>query len=87
MSPRKCARASGSGSILCRASDQVLAQIRCVEYTLHPTFPDRIREICERGSSRQPFALTSRGWGTFQVQLRVFFKDGRTQSLTHDLKF
>jgi transcription initiation factor IIF auxiliary subunit len=74
-------------TIFVRAPDAVLEQIRCVEYTLHPTFPDRVREVCDRGSGRQPFALTARGWGTFEVRLRAFLKDGRVQALTHNLKF
>ena len=74
-------------TVFVRAPDNVLEQIRCVEYTLHPTFPDRVREVCDRGSGRQAFALTTRGWGTFEIQLRVLLKDGRAQALTHNLKF
>jgi transcription initiation factor IIF auxiliary subunit len=74
-------------TVFVQAPDSVLEQIRCVEYTLHPTFPDRVREVCDRGPSRQPFALTARGWGIFEIQVRVFLKDGHVQTLTHSLKF
>ena len=74
-------------TVFVQAPDDVLGQILCVEYTLHPTFPDRVREVCDRGSGRRPFALTGRGWGTFEVQLRVYLKDGRVQTLTNNLKF
>lgn len=67
--------------------NEVLEQIICVEYTLHPTFPNRIREVCVRGGEQRPFALVARGWGPFDLQARVFLKDGRVQSLTHSLKF
>ncbi|MEY3220108.1 MAG: hypothetical protein RIT27_1465 [Pseudomonadota bacterium] len=69
-------------------SDDILEQIRCVEYTLHPTFPNPIQEICERGrSENQGFVLSGNGWGTFDVKIRVLLKDGGVQKLTHTLKF
>jgi transcription initiation factor IIF auxiliary subunit len=74
-------------TVFVQAHDSVLGQIRCVEYTLHPTFPDPVREVCDRGTGRQPFSLTGRGWGAFEIQVRVFLKDGRVQSRTHNLKF
>lgn len=63
-----------------------LAQVRCVEYTLHPTFPDPVREVCERGTG-PAFPLSARGWGTFTVKVRVFFRSGAVQELTHQLSF
>lgn len=64
-----------------------LNQVRCVEYTLHPTFPNPIREVCEQGRVSEAFALTASGWGTFQIRIRVFLRNGQLQVLTHDLKF
>ncbi len=74
-------------TVFITAAPETLKEIRCVEYTLHPTFPDPVREICDRGGGPRPFALTARGWGTCQLRIRVIFKDGRVQQLTHDLAF
>lgn len=62
-------------------------QIQCVEYTLHPTFPNPVREVCHRGTDPHAFPLSTAGWGTFQIQIRVFLKNGRVQMLTHYLRF
>ncbi len=70
-----------------RAAPAVLDRIQCVEYRLHPTFPDPVRLVCKRGSGAQPFALTSNGWGTFSIAIKVQFKNGSTQELTHMLSF
>ncbi|UCD18435.1 MAG: hypothetical protein JSV44_05875 [Candidatus Zixiibacteriota bacterium] len=64
-----------------------LEKIQCVQYTLHPTFYDPVREVCERGSGPHAFALTATGWGTFEIKIRLFLKDGGTQDLTHMLDF
>lgn len=61
-----------------------LDRIRCVEYTLHPTFPNRVRVVCDRASK---FLLTARGWGTFRVGIKVMLKDDSVYELHHDLKF
>lgn len=74
-------------TVFIEAPDEVLRQIRCVEYTLHPTFPDPVRTICRRGTGRQAFALHGSGWGTFQIRIRVILNDGRIQELTHHLRF
>ncbi|MFW2440178.1 MAG: pYEATS domain-containing protein [Arenicellales bacterium] len=56
----------------------------CVEYTLHPTFPGTVRKLCD---STNGFELSSSGWGTFNVKIKVMFKDGRTKKLNHMLIF
>ena len=61
--------------------------IKCVEYTLHPTFPNPVRKVCEHGGPTQPFALTATGWGTFPVGIKILMKDGRNLELKHQLKF
>jgi len=66
---------------------EALDQIRCVEYTLHPTFPETVHEVCQFGIEDQPFALTAIGWGTFTIRIRVFLENGQIQKLTHHLKF
>ena len=60
------------------------AEIDCVEYTLHPTFPNPERRVC---APSDDFALTGTGWGTFEIKVRVVFKDGTEKRLTHMLKF
>lgn len=64
-----------------------LARIKCVEYTLHPTFPNPVRIVCNMGSVDQPFALRSNGWGTFAIKIRVLMQDGSFRDLTHQLSF
>lgn len=61
-----------------------LDRIRCVEYTLHPTFPNPVRMVCSR---QNRFELTTRGWGTFTVKIKVILKDGSLVQLSHLLEF
>ena len=61
-----------------------LDRIRCVEYTLHPTFPNPVRMVCSRADR---FLLTARGWGTFDLKIKVLLKDGSMYPMTHSLKF
>jgi len=86
------AKSIGAGrwewTVFIKADPATLSQIHCVEYLLHPTFPDRDRKVCDRGSTPgQAFSLTASGWGTFDIPVTVFFNDGKTQSLTHHLSF
>jgi transcription initiation factor IIF auxiliary subunit len=74
-------------TVFIRGPEESLARIRCVRYTLHPTFRPRTREICDRGTGEKAFALTATGWGTFTVGIRVFLKDGRVHDLSHELRF
>jgi transcription initiation factor IIF auxiliary subunit len=68
--------------------ENALAQVKCVEYTLHPTFPDPVQEVCDRGTdAKHAFPLTASGWGTFTISIRVFLKSGGVQQLHHELKF
>jgi hypothetical protein len=62
----------------------VLDTISCVEYTLHPTFPNPIQRRCNAGDQ---FGLAARGWGEFTILLKVEWKDGKvtTQSYMLDL--
>ena len=83
-------RALGNGrwewTVFLTAPPQVLRQIDCVEYTLHPTFPQPIRRVCAIGDTSRPFSLTASGWGEFQIRIRVFMKRGNPVELTHDLR-
>lgn len=66
------------------ADPQTLAQISCVEYTLHETFPDPVRTSCTRENK---FALSSNGWGVFQIKVRVLYHDRSERRLSHMLTF
>ena len=60
-----------------------LDRIDFVTYTLHPTFPDPVREISTRENG---FRLTSGGWGEFTIYIDITQKNGEIIQLTHDLK-
>lgn len=74
-------------TIYVTGDDGVLEDIKCVTYTPHPTFPNRVRRVCERGVGDKAFPLTSRGWGTFTVDVLITFKDGSEQRRKHQLVF
>lgn len=65
-----------------------LDKIKYVQYTLHPTFPNPIRVVCERGpNDQEPFALHGDGWGEFDVGVKVIFVDQEPPlSFTYHLK-
>jgi hypothetical protein len=65
------------------ADASALSQIECVQYTLHPTFPNPVQKICDNNN----FALSTRGWGTFVVGVKILFKNGESQELSHQLIF
>jgi len=72
-------------TVFIKADKPVLDRIQCVEYTLHPSFPNPIRKVCASGSSSQPFALSSNGWGTFAIKVRVMYRDKSLQQLQYNL--
>jgi transcription initiation factor IIF auxiliary subunit len=61
-----------------------MKRIRCVEYTLHPSFPNPVRLVC---SPDNGFLLTAKGWGTFKVPIKVKLKDGTVREMNHELEF
>ena len=63
---------------------ETLSQIEYVEYILHPTFPEPVQQVFNRDTK---FALTAKGWGTFEIKIRVVFKDSTERYLTHVLEF
>jgi transcription initiation factor IIF auxiliary subunit len=70
------------------ASNDVLKQIQYVEYTLHPTFPEPIQRVTERGMENgKGFVLKATGWGTFEIAVKIVFTNGRSRYLKHQLKF
>lgn len=74
-------------TVFIQSSDDILDQVECAEYTLHPVLPNPVRIVCERGTGSAAFPLSATGWGTFEIQIRVFMKDGRVYELTHNLQF
>jgi len=70
-------------TVFVEADPETLSLIECVEYTLHQTFPEPVRKVCAGGN----FALRSNGWGTFEIKIRVLFRDGTVRRLAHMLEF
>ncbi len=63
--------------------DEALDRIDCVEWTLHPTFPNPIRKVYDRASK---FRLETGGWGVFPIVACVQMKDGEQTKLRHHLE-
>lgn len=74
-------------TIYLNGPEDVLEQVKFVEYTLHPTFPDPVRIVKERSTGPYAFPLSTSGWGTFTVKIKVYYKDGTQQKLAHSLSF
>lgn len=69
------------------APPEVLEQVSCVVYQLHPTFRPSVVQVCERGEGGEAFALTAEGWGAFEIQIHVLLKDRTRYDLAHVLRF
>lgn len=66
--------------------DRTLGEIECVFYILHPTYPEPVREVCEKGPEPgRGFFLTDMAWESFAVGVEIRFKDGRTEFYKHHL--
>ncbi len=63
-------------------SDEVLSQIKEVEYTLHPTFPEPHQ--C-RDKREDKFSLESVGWGEFTMLITVKYQDERVEKTSYHL--
>jgi transcription initiation factor IIF auxiliary subunit len=69
------------------AKQDVLEKIKCVQYTLHPTFPNPIQVVCESGPDpAQSFPFTGDGWGEFDIKIKVTFTDRPPQSYVYRLR-
>lgn len=66
------------------ADQQTLSEVACVEYTLHETFPNPVRRSCERNRN---FAISTNGWGVFQLQVKVIYNDKSELLFHHMLNF
>lgn len=60
-----------------------LENVERVEYVLHPTFRDPIREVTfpEGG-----FLMRTAGWGTFPLKAFVYLRNGQKLKLTHEIE-
>jgi len=74
-------------TVFIKGPTNALDRIRFVEYTLHPTFPERVHEVRQRGTENRAFAFSAIGWGTFEIRIRAFLKNGEVQKLSHHLRF
>ena len=72
-------------TIFIEARPEVLDKVSCVEYRLHPSFPDPLQQVCAQGS-KEAFALNGNGWGEFNVKVRVSFTDRREEVFDYWLK-
>ena len=64
-------------------SKQVADRIECIEYILHPSFPNPIRRISDRLTC---FSLQSEGWGTFLLNINIIYKDSSEKKTSYSLK-
>jgi len=66
LSARNVATRIGNGfwewTAFIQGPPETLRQVKCVRYTLHPTFPNPIRDVCNRGNGPRAFSLTTTGW-------------------------
>jgi len=60
-------------TVYVNANQPTLQQISCVQYQLHPSFPNPIQKVC---SPATKFALSERGWGEFTIFITVYWKNG-----------
>jgi transcription initiation factor IIF auxiliary subunit len=74
-------------TVFIKASPEVLKSIRCVEYKLPSTVAQSSVRVCSMGDQNQAFAFKSSGWRTFDIAVKITFKNGRVQILRHKLSF
>ncbi|CAM9105302.1 unnamed protein product, partial [Ectocarpus fasciculatus] len=65
------------------SDEDLSAFVSKVAFSLHPSFPHPVREVCSA-----PFEITEAGWGEFEAGIRIFFKDSDEQPLdiAHTIK-
>jgi transcription initiation factor IIF auxiliary subunit len=70
-------------SVWIEGPSEALDAVDFVEWQLHPTFPNPIRRVTNRGSK---FRLDTGGWGVFMIRACAQRKDGATEKLHHHLQ-
>jgi transcription initiation factor IIF auxiliary subunit len=69
--------------VFLQGDETLMNSIRMVEYVLHPTFPNPVREITDR---EHCFVLQTEAWGIFNMQITVYFEDGRREDVDYRVK-
>ena len=72
-------------TIFVDADRETLQQIDCVEYVLHPSFPEPVQKVCRAAATK--FAYSTNGWGVFTVKVNIHYKNGHVEALEHKLVF
>lgn len=67
-------------NIYIEAPQRVLNNVLCVEYTLHKTFRNPIRTVCNRQAK---FELRANGWGEFNVKIKITYVNGQVEYFNH----
>lgn len=60
-----------------------MSDVSRVEYTLHPSFKDRIRMSNDVSNN---FQIEIKAWGSFVVKAKLFKNDGTTNEISGDMK-
>lgn len=71
------------GAFLDDGGSGELSKVESVEYVLHETFPEPVRQISAPDGA---FRLNAGGWGTFELKAFVHFKDGNKTKLKHNIE-
>merc|ERR1712013_556223 len=58
------------------AEDRIDSFLEKVVYTLHETFDDPVRRVC-----KPPFVVAEQGYGSFQIQIDLYFKAPKGSNL------
>ncbi|MBX3723732.1 MAG: hypothetical protein KF713_17940 [Turneriella sp.] len=62
--------------------------IREIRYHLHPTFQNNLIVLTpENSSAQRGFPYSATGWGTFEISAEVYYTDGSSETLKHNLVF
>lgn len=75
--------ASFSWRIFIQADNATLSTIGCVEYRLDPSFARSVRQVCQRGDARYPFAESGEALRSFKVGVTVNFRNRNPIYLEH----
>ena len=57
-------------------NEDLSVAIRKVVFQLHPSFPQPVREL-----TQPPYELTEKGWGEFEVTIRILWRDPNEKAI------
>ena len=72
-------------TVFIHGTPDALAHVRCVQYSLDPTFPNPHRTVCDRGARDRPFASNGATWAQFSLSATVIFDDKKEQHVQYKL--